>query len=118
MSTLAKENLRISFLAPPGDEGERIWSVCLYNFFSLYNFYMVVPQTTYWHSSYVYSYIYRVSQKNAILTLEVNISGLKAPIWESRTSFENYMFSAFIWAPKQVNSVPISIRKLGFKNLT
>ena len=35
-------------------------------------------------------------KKNAILTLEANISVLKAPIGESRTSFENYMFSVFI----------------------
>ena len=56
--------------------------------------------------------------KNAILTLEANISGLKEPIGESRTSFENYMFSALIWAQKQVNSVPTSMRKSGFKNLT
>ena len=57
-------------------------------------------------------------QKNAILTLEANISGLKAHLGESRTSFENCMFSAFNWAQKQVNSIPASMRKSGFKKLT
>ena len=47
--------------------------------------------------------MYRVSQKNAILTLEANISGLKGSNGESWTSFENYMFSGFIWAQKEVN---------------
>ena len=61
---------------------------------------------------------YRVSKKNAILTLEANISGLKPHIGESRTSFENCMFSAFIWPQKQVNSVPASLRKTGFEKLT
>ena len=62
--------------------------------------------------------IYRVSQKNALLTLEANISGLKAPIGKSWTSFENYMFSAFIWAQEQANSIPASLRKSGFKKIT
>ena len=57
-------------------------------------------------------------KKNAILTLEANISGLKPHIGESRTSFENCMFSAFIWPQKQVNSVPASLRKTGFEKLT
>ena len=47
-------------------------------------------------------YMYRVSKKKARLSLEANISGLIAPIGQSRTSFENYMFSAFIWAQEQV----------------
>ena len=48
--------------------------------------------------------------KNALLTLEANISGLKAPIVKSKTSFENYMFSAFILAQEQVNSIPAPLR--------
>ena len=35
-------------------------------------------------------------KKNAHLSLEANISGLKKPIGKSKTSFENYMFLAFI----------------------
>ena len=55
---------------------------------------------------------YILSQKNARLCLEANISGLKAPIGQSWTSFENYMFSAFIWAQEQFHS---SItEKIGF----
>ena len=50
--------------------------------------------------------------------MEANISGLKAPIGKSWTSFENYMFSAFIWAQEQVNYIPASPRKLGLKKLT
>ena len=57
-------------------------------------------------------------QKNALLTLEANISGLEAPIGKSWTSFENYMFSAFIWAQEQVNSIQASQRKLAFKKIT
>ena len=64
-----------------------------------------------------YICIYRVSPKKTQF-LEANISGLKAHIGESRTSFENCMFSAFIWPPKQVNSIPASLRKTGFKKLT
>ena len=40
--------------------------------------------------------MYRVSKKNALWSLEANISGLKAPIGKSLISFENCMFSAFI----------------------
>ena len=61
---------------------------------------------------------YRVSQKNAILTLEANIFGFKAPIGQSWTSFENYMFSAFIWAQEQVNSILAWLRKPHFKKIT
>ena len=51
--------------------------------------------------------------------MEANISGLKAPIGKSKTSFENYMlFLAFIWAQEQVNSIPASLRKSGFKKIT
>ena len=57
-------------------------------------------------------------KKNALLTLEANTSGLEAPIGKSWTSFENYMFSAFIWAQEQVNSIPASLRKLAFKKIT
>ena len=42
----------------------------------------------------------------------------KASIGESRTSFENCMFSAFIWAQEQVNYVQASLGKTGFKKLT
>ena len=37
-------------------------------------------------------------KKNAHLSLEASISGLKKPIRKSKTSFENYMFLAFILA--------------------
>ena len=78
-----------------------------------------LSSTGLFHLKRFFSYsIYRVSQKNAILTLEANISGLKAHLGESRTSFENCMFSAFIWPLKQVNSIPASLRKTGFKKLT
>ena len=50
--------------------------------------------------------------------MEANISGLKKQMWESKTSFENNMFSAFIWAKEQVNSIPASLRKSGFKKIT
>ena len=50
------------------------------------------------------------------LTLEANISGFKAPFGQSWTSFENYMFSAFIWAQAQVNSILASLRKPHFKS--
>ena len=50
--------------------------------------------------------------------MEVNISGLKAPIGKRKTSFENYMFSAFIRAQEQANSIPASLRKSGFKKIT
>ena len=62
--------------------------------------------------------IYSVSPKNALLSLEANISGFKGPIGQSWTSFENYMFSAFIWAQEQVNSIQASLRKLGLKKIT
>ena len=52
------------------------------------------------------------------MTLEANISGLKAPIGKSKTSFENYMFSAFIWAQEQSNSITASLRKSCFKKIT
>ena len=57
-------------------------------------------------------------KKNASLSLEVNIYGLNAPIGQSWTSFENYMFSAFILLQEQVNSIPAPLRKLGFKKIT
>ena len=57
-------------------------------------------------------------KKNAILTLEANISGLQASNGKSWTSFENYMFSPFIWAQEQVYYVPASQRKSRFKKLT
>ena len=57
-------------------------------------------------------------KKNALLSLEANISGFKGPIGQSWTSFENYMFSAFFWAQEQVNFIPASLRKSGFKKVT
>ena len=60
----------------------------------------------------------RVSQKNLILTLKANILGLQAPIGKFRTSFENYMISAFIWAQKQVHSVQVSLGKSGSMKLS
>ena len=57
-------------------------------------------------------------RKNALLTLEANISGLKAPIGKSWTSFENYMFSAFVRLQEQVSSIPASLRKSVFKKIT
>ena len=46
-----------------------------------------------------------------ILTLEANISCLKTPYGKRKTSFENYMFSAF-------NSIPASLTKIGFKKIS
>ena len=48
--------------------------------------------------------IYRVSQKNAILTVEANISGLKAHIGESSTSFERIPKLNFGLVPFQYKS--------------
>ena len=63
------------------------------------------PKVVYCICKVVYKYT-GCPKKNALLSLEANISGFKGPIGQSWTSFENYMFSAFIWAQEQVNFIP------------